>query len=397
MKRHDPSRREFIKTSVGAALGAASASAGITPWSPLAAGVTGPVSTPSPGTEGHVVGIARVMNGDVGRAVEEAIDLLGGIGPATAGKERIMLKPNLVGPDPRCTTKPVVVETLARLMKGAGKEVLVGEGSGGAPGFNLLDGETYRTINREILDPMQKYVFDTLGYTELARSLDLPLVNLHSGEMAEVPLPSGFVFDELTVHRSLTEVDLLCSVPMMKTHMLATVTLSMKNLIGVYPGTVYYSARTWLHDRAAEAGSPGIAYEIVDMVRANRMGLVVIDASTAMEGNGPLEGSIVPMNLIIAGTSPLAADMVGATVMGFDAAEIPTFQVAQQVGLGPASLEEIEIRGVGLQDARRPVVPPTVIPWTSISGVYGVKVLGSRSPSGRMTCPFNRLADPRMG
>jgi uncharacterized protein (DUF362 family) len=388
MKRHDPSRREFIKTSVGAAAGIASASAAITPWSPLAAGVAGPVPTPSPGTEGHVVGIARVRNGDVGRAVEEAIDLLGGIGPATAGKESIMLKPNLVVSDPRCTTKPVVVETLARLMKGAGKEVLVGEGSGGAPGFNVLDGETYRTINREILDPMQKHVFDTLGYTELARSLDVPLVNLHSGDMAEVPLPSGFVFNELTVHRSLTEVDLLCSVPMMKTHMLATVTLSMKNLIGVYPGTVYYSARAWLHDRAAEAGSPGIAYEIVDMVRANRMGLVVIDASTAMEGDGPLGGSIVPMNLIIAGTSPLAADMVGATVMGFDAAEIPTFQVAQQVGLGPTSLEEIEIRGVGLQDARRPVVRPNVIPWTSISGVYGVKVLGSRSPSGRMPCPL---------
>jgi uncharacterized protein (DUF362 family) len=207
--------------------------------------------------------------------------------------------------------------------------------------------------------------------------------------MAEVSLPSGFVFDELTLHRSLTEVDLLCSVPMMKTHVLATVTLSMKNLIGVYPGTVYYSARSWLHDRAAEAGSPGIAYEIVDMVRANRMGLSVIDASTAMEGDGPTGGTLVPMNLIVAGTSPLATDMVGASVMGFDPVQIPTFQVAQEMGLGPGSLDEIEIRGVGLQEARRPVVPPNVIPWSSISQIWGVKVLGSQSPSGRRPCPLH--------
>jgi SAM-dependent methyltransferase len=118
-------------------------------------------------------------------------------------------------------------------------------------------------------------------------------------------------------------------------------------------------------------------------------GLAVIDASTAMEGNGPTGGPLVPMNLIIAGTSPMAADMVAASVMGFDTGEIPTFEWAHRTGLGPTTLDEIEIRGVGLRDARPPLVRPDVIPWTSISQDWGVKVLGSEAPAGRGACPLH--------
>jgi len=95
------------------------------------------------------------------------------------------------------------------------------------------------------------------------------------------------------------------------------------------------------------------------------------------------------MDLIIAGTSPLAADMVAASVMGFDMAEIPTFHWAHQAGLGPTTLEEIEIRGVGLRDARRPLVRPNVIPWTSINQSWGVKVLGAQATAGLKACPLH--------
>jgi uncharacterized protein (DUF362 family) len=65
-------------------------------------------------------------------------------------------------------------------------------------------------------------------------TLDAPLVNLHTGEMVDVEVPGGLAYQRLTIHRSLTEIDLLCSVPMMKTHTLASVTPGMKNLIGLY-------------------------------------------------------------------------------------------------------------------------------------------------------------------
>ncbi len=355
------SRREFLKLGVGAA--AASALA------PLTLVTIGTSSvTPKP-----VVAITRVKRGRIGYAVEEAIDLLGGVKEVAGGKERIMLKPNLVAESPDFTTKPEVIRTLARLMKDAGKEVSIGEGSAAAGGFNVKGGETYRTGNRELLDRMQTVVFDRLGYADLAKTMGIQLVNLHSGEMVEVPVPGGYAYSTLTLHRSLTETDLLCSVPMMKTHVLATVTLGMKNLIGLYPGRVYQSVRSMVHEHAAKAGSPGVAYEIVDMVRANRLGLVVVDGSMAMEGDGPTGGSLVKMGVIVAGTNPLATDMVAASIMGFRKDDVPTFLIAQRAGMTPADIGGIEVRGERIDTVARRFARPSILSWNSISQSWGVK------------------------
>lgn len=326
-------------------------------------------------TKKEIVAIVRVKDGNIPRAVEEAIDLLGGIKMATEGKSRIMLKPNLVAPTSVCTTKVVVIKTLAQLMRKAGKEVLIGEGSAAAANFNVINNEVYRTNKRDTLDNMQNYVFDTLGYTELSKTLNIPLINLHSGNIVEVPLKAGLAAKSVKIHKSLTEIDLLCSVPMMKTHSLANVTLAMKNLIGLYPGTEYYSVRAWLHDRAAEAGSVGVAYEVIDMNNAVKTGLSVIDASSAMEGNGPSEGTLVDMGLIIAGTSPLVTDMVGASVMGFELNEIPAIVLAHKTGMVPATLADIEIRGLSIDQVKRKFVRPMIYKWTDIRNVFGAKEL----------------------
>ena len=363
MRHQHPSRRDFVKTSAGVVLGTAAGSL-IPLW-----------SQDRFAAERPVVSVVRIENERVEMAVEAAIDLLGGMETVAKDKDRIMLKPNLVAEGPHFTTKPGVVRTLARLMQRSGKEVLIGEGSAAGTGFNVRGAVTYRTRDREILDGMQQYVFDTLGYTDLARSLSVPLINLHSGDLAEVEVPNGFVFDKITLHQSLTDIDLLCSVPMMKTHVLATVTLGMKNLIGLYPGTVYYSVRSWLHDHAAMAKSPGVAFETIDMVRANKLGLTVIDGSMAMEGNGPTEGSLVPMNLIIAGINPLATDMVAADIMGFGARDVPTLGWAYRAGLGPASVSEVEVRGEKLDNVRRPFRKPNVVTWESINQAWGVQEL----------------------
>jgi uncharacterized protein (DUF362 family) len=363
MRHRGLSRREFVTTGMGVAAGVAAGRLGFGPWK-LGGGQ-------APAT----VSVVRIKNDRVGYAVELALDLLGGIETVARDKNRIMLKPNLVAESPLFTTKPIVVRTLADLMKRAGKEVLIGEGSAAGMGFNVRGGVQYRTRDREILDGMQRYVFDTLGYTELARTAGVPLVNLHSGELAEVHLEHGLALDTISLHHSLTEIDLLCSVPMMKTHVLAAVTLGMKNLIGLYPGTVYYSVRSWLHEHAARAHSPGVAFEILDMVRANKLGLVVVDGSMAMEGDGPTAGRLVKMDLIIAGTNPLATDMVAAHIMGFEPHEVPTFTWANRLGMRPTSVNEIEIRGEALSHARRPLLKPHVIPWESIGRTWGVREL----------------------
>ncbi len=359
------SRRDFMKTVAvgGVALGMGN----IVSCNALksSAGTSRPESKP-------VVSIVKIKNDNIDYAVRQSIDLLGGIKTVSTGKERIMLKPNLVSPEPRDVTKIDVIKALAQLMKEAGKDVSIGEGSAAAgPNFRPgIFGSVCRTKDIETLNNIQQIVFDRLGYLELEKSIKVPVVNLHTGEMSKVSIPNGFVFEEISLHHSLTEIDMLCSVPMMKTHGLANVTLGMKNLIGVYPGEVYGTVRSAVHSEAAKVEESGTASAIVDMVRANKIGLVVIDASVAMQGQGPSVhqgGQLVKMGLIIAGTNPLATDMTAAYLMGFDPEEISTFVWAWKAGMKPVSLNEIEIRGVKINDVRQNFVRPTIYPWDTIS------------------------------
>lgn len=361
MSKNNITRRDFLKTGLGLAAGAA--------FGTLALPGTGWAQK----KESFTVSIAKIKNDDIAFAVEEAIDLLGGINSITKGKDRIMLKPNLVAPMPTATTNPEVVKTLALLMKKAGKDVLIGEGSAAAPGFNVKGEEVFRTRKKDILDPLQQSVFDNLGYSDMADSLNVPLINLHTGEMTEVEIRDGFVFDKITLHKELTDIDLLCSIPMMKTHTLAHVTLGMKNLVGLYPGIIYQSVRGHMHDLASKVEPSGTASAIVDMVRANKLGLVVVDAHMAMEGQGPTEGTLVKMDLIIAGTNPLATDMIASSVMGFKADEIPTFTWANKAGMKPVTLDEIEVRGEKLEAVKRNFKKPTVFSWEIIRKVWGAR------------------------
>jgi uncharacterized protein (DUF362 family) len=327
MKPNEMSRREFIRAGLGVAM------VGVPGVAALTARADG---------ETPVVSIVRIVNNQIEAAVEEAIDLLGGITKVTEGKNRILLKPNLVIDDVSCTTKPAVIQALARLLQNAGKEVLIGEGSAAVNGFNSLNGTSYLTRCEDILDGMQRWVFDRLGYTALAKALGIPLVNLHTGEMVTVPVPLGLFWKELTLHRELVDIDLLVSVPMMKTHACATVTLGLKNVIGLYPGAIYGSCRWWVHDSLSSV-SPGVAFEILDMARVNKMGLT-------------------------------AADMVGAAVMGFtDLEAIPTFKWAHALGMTPTTLADIEVRGETIASVKRNFTRPSLVScYTGSPEIYPV-------------------------
>ncbi len=319
-----------------------------------------------------IVSIVQIKNDNIDYAVRHAIDLLGGINHITARKERILIKPNLISPEPRDVTKPGVVKALALMMMEAGKEVCIGEGSAAAPPNYRPDifGGVCRTKDVAQLNQIQQFVFDSLGYSEISHTLKVPLINLHTGEMSTIKLSDGFVYKQIVVHRALTETDLLCSVPMMKTHGLATVTLGMKNLFGAFPGQVYGTVRSSVHSEASKIEPSGTASAIVDMVRAIKPGLVVIDASTAMQGQGPSMrrgGQLVEMNLIIAGINPLATDMVAANIMGFHPEEISTFTWAWKTGMTPVTLDDIEIRGKKIADVRQSFIRPKVVPWAAIS------------------------------
>ncbi len=310
-------------------------------------------------------------------ATTRAIELIGGISEVANDKNSVLLKPNLVNPNPNDTTNPMVIEALAKLMKNSGKEVYIGE-AGAASIRNVdrsLRGYVCRTKNAEILQYIQDDIFNGTGYDELSERTGIPLVNLHVGKMVNMKISDNFVYKDIYVHKAMSDVDLVCTVPMMKTHGLATVTLGLKNIgIGGYPGVVYGTVRSLVHQEGIKLEATGTSAVTIDMVKANKLGLSVIDATTAMQGQGPTlsqGGSLVDMNLIIASQNALAADMVAANIMGFEPTEIDTFKWAWKAGMNPSSLNDIQIVGEKIEKVRQQFKRPRVIPYTMISNWYG--------------------------
>jgi uncharacterized protein (DUF362 family) len=292
-------------------------------------------------------------------ATTRAIELIGGINEVAKDKNRILLKPNLVNP------------------KNSGKEVYIGE-AGAASIRNIdtsIQGYVCRTKNAEILQAIQDDIFKGTGYDDLSKRTEIPLVNLHVGNMVKMNVSDNFVYKDIYVHKALSDVDLVCSVPMMKTHGLATVTLGLKNIgIGGYPGMMYGTVRSLVHQEGIKLEATGTSAVSVDMVKANKLGLSVIDATTGMQGQGPSishGGTLVDMNLIIASKNALAADMVAANVMGFEPIEIDTFKWAWNAGMNPSNLTDIQIVGEKIEKVRQQFKRPQVVPYTMISDWYG--------------------------
>lgn len=310
-------------------------------------------------------------------ATEKALELIGGINNITKDKNRILLKPNLVNPNPSDTTNPRVIEALATLMKDAGKEVYIGE-AGAASVRNIntsIRGYICRTTNTEVLEAIQNDIYRGTGYDELSKKIGVPLVNLHVGDMVKQKISDNFVFKDIHIHKALSDADLVCSVPMMKTHGLAKVTLALKNIgLGAFPGMIYGTVRSLVHQQGIQLEPTGTSSVTIDMVKANKLGLSVIDATTAMEGQGPFTGrggELVDMNLIIASTNALAADMVAARIMGFKPAEIDTFHWAWKAGMSPSTLNDIEIVGEKIETVQQQFKRPRVYPYTMMANWYG--------------------------
>jgi uncharacterized protein (DUF362 family) len=137
----------------------------------------------------------------------------------------------------------------------------------------------------------------------------------------------------LRMPRAVLDADYLINLPKMKTCAHTLITLGVKNLYGVFQ-----QAQKSRYHKKLDAILPYLAKTI-------RCDLVVVDGLTCMEGNGPVVGNPVCMNLLVAGRNVVAVDSVCSRLMGYDPSAVPHIAEAARQGTGPMSLEEIEVVG----------------------------------------------------
>jgi len=207
----------------------------------------------------------------------------------------VLLKPNLVEyiAGVEVNTNPLLVSAAAEAFRKLGaRSVVVAEG----PGHQR---DTYLVLAESGLDAQ-------------LRGHKLTFVDLNRDELIKVTTRANYTgLDHLWLPRTVLESDFVVSMPKIKTHHWAGVTLSMKNMFGIVPGTKYGWPKNVLHWK-------GIHRSILDICATAPIQFVIADGVIAMEGNGPLHGTHRHLGKIVLANDPVAADFVCAQLMGLN-------------------------------------------------------------------------------
>src|SRR5437773_10672737 len=217
----------------------------------------------------------------------------------------VLLKPNIVEYIPG---KPVntdaqligaAVEAFLRLDAAS---VMVGEGPGHHRDTDLLLYETG--------------LGDQLAHRKIA------FVDLNRDDLIKTKLQANYSdLGHLWLPRTVLASDFIVSMPKVKTHHWTGVTLSMKNMFGIIPGSRYGWPKNVLH-------WAGIHESILDICATVRPHFVIADAVIGMEGDGPLNGTARRMNQIVLSDDPVAADVMSARAIGVMPEQITYIQEA---------------------------------------------------------------------
>ena len=217
----------------------------------------------------------------------------------------VLLKPNFVEYVPG---KPV--NTDARLIGAAAEaflrldaaSVTVGEGPGHHRDTDLLLYET--------------------GLADQLAPRKVAFVDLNRDELIKTKLQANYSgVGHLWFPRSVLAAGFIVSMPKVKTHHWTGVTLSMKNMFGIVPGSRYGWPKNVLH-------WAGIHESVLDICATVRPHFVIADGVVGMEGDGPLNGTAKELHTILLSDDPVAADSTLVRSLGWEPNAVKHIQEA---------------------------------------------------------------------
>jgi uncharacterized protein (DUF362 family) len=205
---------------------------------------------------------------------------------------------------------------------------------------------------------------DNLGYRALVDESPIPirLVDLHQEtewEEMTIVLADG---SETTVRMPKLILDIPCrlSLAVAKTHDVCVVTLALKNLI---MGTLYKPDRVKMHgfpnhaERTLPAEAQALNINLIRVARRLWPDIAVIDGVQGVQGNGPGGTDAVDFGVAAASADVFAADAVIAKAMGFAPLDLGLLHYGNQLGLGIADLDRIDILGTSVQAVQHSFKP----------------------------------------
>lgn len=265
------------------------------------------------------VRLARRQSSDIAELVSQTLSALGGMESFVRPGETVVIKPNIGWdrtPETGANTHPLVVRVLVEHCLEAG-----------AKSIDIFD----RSCN----DPRRCYV--SSGIEEMVKGLKSDQVRIsHMDRRAyrEIAIRSGVELQRWPFYQPALEADRYINVPVAKHHGLSTLTLGLKNTMGVIGGN-----RGVLHRSLPEA--------LADINTVVHSDLTVIDATRILVANGPQGGRLEDVRetrTLIASPDIVAADSEATRLFDLDPHDLPMITVAARRGLGvmdPARIEQV--------------------------------------------------------
>lgn len=280
------------------------------------------------------VAIVKGKNGkdldEVRRMMGELFSLMGPASKIIPPGSRVLIKPNLTAEeklwDKGILTSPLFTQALVEeVQKAKPREVIIAEAI--AIGLDV------------------KKAFAANGYEEVARATGARLLDLYDGEFEEIRTAADGLLKSVWVSKEILQADFFINAPALKTHFASTLTAAMKNL----KGTTTYEEKKRFHYL-------GLNKAVAELNAVLKPHLIVVDGLIAMEGDGPVAGTPVGLNILMAGTDAVAVDTIAARVMDIDPSEVLSLCLAQSMGYGVWNEKEIQILGRSVEEVRRPFV-----------------------------------------
>ncbi len=234
---------------------------------------------------------------------------------------RIVLKPNLVEFD-----SGSVINTNPQFVSAVYNTFL----SLGAKDVSIAEGPGHRRATMDLAN--------AAGYFQSVAKFEDKFVDLNLDDHRFIPIHQPFSkLNGLHLPETILNCDLLVSLPKMKTHHWAGATLSMKNLFGIVPGAIYGWPKNILH-------WAGIPESIADLHLLFPRQFAIVDGIEAMEGNGPILGSLKKAGVVVAGAHPPSVDATCCRIMGIDPEKIAYLQlVAERTGWNEKQTRQIGV------------------------------------------------------
>ncbi len=281
--------------------------------------------------------VAITRDDGIEQAVTEALECLS-FEDLIRGK-CVAVKPNdtwASTEDTTGVTQPDTLRAVLRYVKSMGPRELVVTGGAGAA-------ETDE-------------VFRLAGLMEVVEQEGATFFDHNRAPFTEIPLEYAPEADVTGPQRSVMvnprvlEYETLISLAQLKLHETATVTLSLKNIAMSFPAADYYGHPRHSQKHANQFFADMHSF-IAAMAKRFPIRLAIVAGHPAMIGTGPLGGHPVETGLVIASTDPVAADVVGARLLGFRTQAVRHLWEAGHLGLGETDTDEMDFPALDLQQA----------------------------------------------